>query len=58
MKNWYEKGVNKLHPTLRKKFLKNRQIKKYYSSLGGINIKEQPVIFFWGYNSKNDKIRL
>ncbi|MBR2068853.1 MAG: hypothetical protein IJ877_03730 [Candidatus Gastranaerophilales bacterium] len=54
MKNWYEKGVNKLHPTLRKKFLKNRQIKKYYSSLGGINIKEQPVIFFWGYNSKND----
>ena len=54
MKNWYEKGVRKLHPILRKKFLKNRQIKKYYASLGGLDIKEQPVIFFWGYNSKDD----
>lgn len=54
MKNWYEKGVKKLHPVLRKKFLKNRQIKKYYSQFGGINIKEEPVIFFWGYNSKDD----
>ena len=54
MKNWYEKGVKKLHPVLRKKFLKNRQIKKYYSKFGGINIKQEPVIFFWGYNSKDD----
>ena len=54
MKNWYEKGVKKLHPVLRKKFLKNRQVKKYYSKFGGINIKEEPVIFFWGYNSKDD----
>ena len=54
MANWYEKGVKKLHPVLRKKFLKNRAIKKYYSQLGGLNINEEPVIFFWGYDSKND----
>lgn len=54
MKNWYENGVHKLHPLLRKKFLNNKTIKKYYSNIGGLNIKEEPVIFFWGYNSKND----
>ena len=54
MANWYENGVNKLHPVLRKKILKNRSIKKYYSDLGGLNIEEKPVIFFWGYDSKND----
>ena len=37
MKNWYEEGVRKLHPVLRKKFEKNSAIKKYYSSLGGLN---------------------
>ena len=25
MKNWYEDGVHKLHPILRKKFIKNRK---------------------------------
>ena len=54
MKSWYENGVKKLHPTLRKKILNNRQVKKYYSNIGGLNIKEEPVIFFWGYNSKDD----
>ncbi len=54
MKNWYENGVKKLHPVLRKKFLKDRKIKKYYSYLGGLNIKEEPVILCWGYNSKDD----
>lgn len=54
MANWYENGVKKLHPILRKKILKNRSIKKYYSDLGGLNIEEKPVIFFWGYDSKND----
>ena len=29
MKDWYEKGVHKLHPVLRKKFIKNSAIKKY-----------------------------
>ena len=54
MAKWYENGVNKLHPVLRKKILKNREIKKYYSNIGGLNIEEKPVIFFWGYDSKND----
>ena len=54
MKNWYEKGVKKLHPVLRKKMLNNRAIKHYYSKIGSLNIKEEPVIFFWGYESKND----
>ena len=54
MQDWYENGVKKLHPVLRKKFLKNSFIKKYYKNDGGLSIKEEPVIFFWGYNSKND----
>lgn len=54
MKTWYENGVNKLHPVLRKKILKNRGIKKYFAKLGGLDIKEEPVIFFWGYDSRND----
>ncbi len=54
MRDWYYKGVNKLHPVMRKKFLKNRAIKKYYNNIGKLNIKEEPVIFFWGYNSKQD----
>lgn len=54
MKTWYEKGVHKLHPVLRKKFLNNFSIRKYYSKIGGLNIEKDPVIFFWGYNSKED----
>lgn len=55
MKNWYENGVHKLHPALRKKIIKNSAIKKYYKSLNSsVNIKEEPVIFFWGDKSKND----
>lgn len=54
MKTWYENGVKKLHPVLRKNFLKNRTIKTYYANIGGLNIKKDPVIFFWGYDSKND----
>ncbi len=55
MKNWYENGVHKLHPVLRKKFLKNTSIKKYYKGFNDkISIKETPVIFFWGDKSKQD----
>lgn len=55
MKNWYENGVHKLHPVLRKKFIKNSAVKHYYKTLGsGVSIKEEPVIFFWGDKSKND----
>lgn len=53
MKNWYENGVKKLHPVLRKKFLNNKTINKSLENSGGLHIKEEPVIFFWGYNSKD-----
>ena len=33
MKSWYENGVYKLHPVLKKKFLKSSAIKKYYSNI-------------------------
>ena len=29
MKDWYIKGVNKLHPVMKKKFEKNSEIKKW-----------------------------
>ena len=32
MKNWYEEGVRKLHPVLRKKFTENEEIKVHYSA--------------------------
>ena len=54
MKNWYENGVKKLHPVLRKKFVHNSAIKKYYAKLGGLNVDEEPVIFFWGDKSEKD----
>lgn len=54
MKNWYEEGVKKLHPVLRKKFMSNSTIKKYYKMSGGLDVKEEPIIFFWGDKSKTD----
>ena len=54
MENWYETGVRKLHPVLKKRFIKNRTLKEYYSQIGGLNIKDEPVIFFWGDKSKTD----
>ena len=55
MKNWYEKGVRKLHPVLRKKIMKNSAVKKYYAALGSVpDIKQEPVIFFWGDKSRKD----
>ncbi len=54
MKSWYEKGVRELHPVLRKKFQSNSTIRKYYTLKDGINIKKEPVTFFWGDKSKTD----
>ena len=55
MKNWYENGVQKLHPVLRKRFLKSSAIKKYYKGFDDtLAIKEEPIIFFWGDKSKAD----
>ena len=55
MKTWYEKGVRKLHPVLKKRFEKNRDTKKWFNEKTGIyHINDEPVIFFWGHRSKND----
>ena len=54
MKNWYENGVKKLHPVIRKKFEHNSAIKKYYAELGGLNVNQEPIIFFWGDKSEKD----
>ena len=55
MANWFEKGIKNLHKVLRKKFLTNKTIQKYCQAENTqLNIKEDPVIFFWGYQSKLD----
>ena len=53
MKDWYIKGVNKLHPVMKKKFENNSTIKKW-SKDNKLVIEEKPQIFFWGYDSKTD----
>ena len=53
MKDWYIKGVNKLHPVMKKKFEKNSSIKKWTKD-NKLVIDESPAIFFWGYDSKTD----
>lgn len=53
MKNWYVKGVNKLHPVMKKKFEKNSAIKKWAKD-NKLVIEDTPQIFFWGYDSKTD----
>ena len=54
MKNWFEKGVNKLHPVLKKRFEENEQIKQLMLSSEDLNIAENPEILFWGDLSKTD----
>lgn len=54
MRNWYVNGVEKLHPVMKKKFEKNKEIKKVFLNKTKYQINEKPVIFFWGDKSKND----
>lgn len=54
MRNWYVNGVEKLHPVMKKKFEKNKEIKKVFLNKTKYNINEKPVIFFWGDKSKRD----
>lgn len=54
MRNWYVSGVEKLHPVMKKKFEKNKEIKKVFLNKTQYNINEKPVIFFWGDKSKRD----
>ena len=54
MRNWYIKGVQKLHPVMKKKFEKNKEIKKVFLNKPQYKINQEPVIFFWGDKSKRD----
>ena len=53
MKDWYINGVNKLHPVLKEKFEENESIKKWAQE-NKLTIDDDPQIFFWGYDSKED----
>ena len=52
MKNWFEKGVVKLHPVMKKNFEKYSY--EHFLKNGKVSINEAPAIFFWGDKSKND----
>lgn len=54
MKNWYEKGVNRLHPCLKKEFETDPLTQKYLLKNGQYFINPKPSIFFWGFKSHDD----
>lgn len=54
MKNWYENGVKKLHPCLKKTFEENEFTKQYFLKNDENYIEKEPLIFFWGYKSHED----
>lgn len=54
MRNWYINGVEKLHPVMKKKFEKNKEIKTVFLNKTQYKINEKPVIFFWGDKSQKD----
>jgi hypothetical protein len=54
MKNWYENGVKKLHPYLKKEFETNPLSQKYFLKDGKYFINKDPDIFFWGDKSHED----
>lgn len=54
MTNWYENGVKKLHPCMKKAFDNDAFVQKEFLENGKYKINEKPVIFFWGDRSHND----
>lgn len=54
MKNWFEKGVTKLHPVMQKSFEKNQEASALLLNNGQYSINPDARIFFWGDKSKND----
>ena len=54
MKNWFEKGVTKLHPVMKKSFEKNEEASSIFLQDGKYSINPDARIFFWGDKSKND----
>ncbi len=54
MKNWYENGVKKLHPYMKKAFENDVLAKKYFLKNDKYSINNEPRIFYWGDKSHND----
>lgn len=54
MRTWYEKGVHKLHPVMKKRFEKSKDMRKLLFKEGTFVVQKEPKIFFWGDLSKND----
>lgn len=54
MKNWYENGVKKLHPYLKREFENEPLSQKYFLKDGKYFINKEPDIFFWGDKSHED----
>ena len=54
MKNWYENGVKKLHPYMKKEFEQTPLAQKYFLKDGKYFINEKPGIFYWGDKSHAD----
>lgn len=54
MKSWYENGVKKLHPHMKREFENNSLAQKYLLKDGKYLINKEPSIFFWGYKSHDD----
>lgn len=52
MKNWFEKGVEKLHPVMKKNFEKYTY--ESFLNNGNTRINETPSVFFWGDKSRKD----
>lgn len=54
MKNWYENGVKRLHPYLKKEFENNTFTQQNFLKNKEYYIEKDPLIFFWGYKSHED----
>lgn len=54
MKNWYENGVKRLHPYMKKAFEKDPSAQKYFLKDGKYAINDYPSIFYWGDKSHLD----
>lgn len=54
MKSWFENGVNKLHPVMKKSFENNEDASALFLDNGKYAINSDAKIFFWGDKSRND----
>lgn len=54
MKSWFENGVTKLHPVMKKSFENNEDASALFLDNGKYAINSDAKIFFWGDKSRND----